>query len=84
MKNAIAGFGTGNGAWTELYWNLIGTEWATTIDRVSFKLHLPKETAFSSGAYYVVYGRGGEKKTEKSQISFVGGSDIIGSVGARL
>jgi hypothetical protein len=84
VKNAIAGFGTGNDAWTELYWNLIGTEWATTIDWVNFKLHLPKETAFSSGAYYVVYGKGGEKKTENSQISLVGGSELVGSVKTRL
>jgi hypothetical protein len=45
---------------------------------------LPKETAFSAGDYYVVYGKGGEKKTEKSQISLASSSKIIGSINTRL
>jgi hypothetical protein len=64
VKNAIAGFEENDSNWTELYWNVIGTERETNIDKVHFTLHLPKETAFSSDEYYTVYGKQGEKKTE--------------------
>ncbi len=40
----------------EVYYNLIGTEWATTIDRVTFSVTLPKEfdasaLGFSTGSF---------------------------------
>lgn len=44
----------------ELYFNLIGTEWDTTIDNVSFTIKMPKEfdsskLGFSAGSKYSTY-----------------------------
>ena len=51
---------------------------------MGFTLHLPKEIAFSSDDYYVLYGKAGKQKTEKSRIALVGDSKIIGGMNAKL
>jgi hypothetical protein len=58
---------------------VIGTDWNTTIDKVNFMLHLPKENSFNSGDYYLVYGKQGEKKSEGSQLS-LSGTTFIGTL----
>ena len=84
VHNAIAGFEEGSVQRTELYRNIIGTERATTIGQVNFTLHLPKETVFSSDDYYLIYGKTGEQKKERSQIALRNNSRIVGSVDVRL
>jgi len=47
----------------ELYFNLIGTEWDTTIDNITFTIEMPKEfdtdkIGFSSGNRYSTYSNG--------------------------
>ncbi|MBP5204651.1 DUF2207 domain-containing protein [bacterium] len=65
----------------ELYYNIIGTEWDTTISGVSFTITMPKEfdsskLGFSSGAY---------GSTNNSNISYrVEGNKIIGTYNGTL
>ena len=44
----------GSGAWQELYWNVIGTEWTTSIDKAYFSLKLPKGYVTNGDKYYAV------------------------------
>ena len=59
----------------ELYYNIIGTEWDTNIEKVNFKISMPKEfdnssLGFSSGYYSTV---------DSSNVSFsVNGNEISG------
>ena len=62
VDNAIVSFGSG--AWQELYWNVIGTEWTTSIDKVYFSLKLPKDYVSNDDKYYAVRGYNGERKKE--------------------
>lgn len=62
VDNAIVSFG--NGAWQELYWNVIGTEWTTSIDKAYFSLKLPKDYVSNGDRYYAVRGYNGERKKE--------------------
>ena len=66
VDNAIVSFG--NGAWQELYWNVIGTEWTTSIDRVYFSLKLPKDYVSNGDKYYAV--RGYNRKRKKENLTF--------------
>ena len=62
VDNAIVSFGSG--AWQELYWNVIGTEWTTSIDKAYFSLKLPKDYVSNGDKYYAVRGYNGERKKE--------------------
>ena len=62
VDNAIVSFGSG--AWQELYWNVIGTEWTTSIDKAYFSLKLPKDYVSNGDRYYAVRGNNGERKKE--------------------
>ena len=62
VDNAIVSFGSG--AWQELYWNVIGTEWTTSIDKAYFSLKLPKDYVSNGDRYYAVRGYNGERKKE--------------------
>lgn len=85
VKNAIWVFNSWGESWTELYRNIIGTDRATTIDRVSFSITLPKSQTFGSGDYFLKYGKAGEKKTENSQISVQqSGLVVVGNIYTRL
>ncbi|GHW02506.1 hypothetical protein AGMMS50249_2920 [candidate division SR1 bacterium] len=85
VKNAIGTFGSGYKYWTELYRNVIGTDRATTIDRVSFSISLPKSQTFGFDDYFWRYGKADEKKTDNSQISIQqSGLMIVGDIYARL
>ena len=65
----------------ELYYNLIGDSWDTTIDNITFKISMPKpfdktKLGFSSGS---------EGKTDSSNISYVVNDNVIsGSVNKTL
>jgi len=54
----------GSGAWQELYWNVIGTEWTTSIDKAHFLLKLPKDYVSNGDKYYAVRGYNSERKKE--------------------
>lgn len=62
VDNAIVSFGSG--AWQELYWNVIGTEWTTSIYKAYFSLKLPKDYVSNGDRYYAVRGYNGERKKE--------------------
>ena len=69
VDNAIVSFGSG--AWQELYWNVIGTEWTTSIDKVYFSLKLPKDYVSNGDRYYAVRGNNGERKKENLTFDLV-------------
>jgi uncharacterized membrane protein len=71
---------TGKG-YDELYFNLIGNEWDTTINNISFTIEMPKKfnkntLGFSSGAKYL---------TNNSNVNYnVVGNTIVGSYNGTL
>lgn len=46
---------------SELYWNLIGTQWDVPIARVDFRVHLPKPLSLKPEDRFVVTGRFGSR-----------------------
>lgn len=48
--------------YTEFYWNLVGTDWDTSIDQVSFEVKFDKDLSLSDGDYYVIAGRAGSQE----------------------
>ncbi|MGB5823102.1 MAG: DUF2207 domain-containing protein [Proteocatella sp.] len=65
----------------ELYFNLIGTQWDCYVDKVAFKIEMPKE--FDAQKLNFTYGQAGS--TDNSKVSYkVDGNTIIGSLGVTL
>lgn len=65
----------------ELYFNLIGTQWDCYVDKVTFKIEMPKE--FDAQKLKFTYGQAGS--IESSEASYkVDGNTIRGSLGVRL
>lgn len=50
--------------WTELYRNVVGQEWNTTINQSSWTINLPKSYIENTGSVFALRGWYGEKKTE--------------------
>jgi uncharacterized membrane protein len=50
--------------WQELYWNITGNDWPTTIDHASFEVHLPKGVDISVDDLKVFTGKEKETKNE--------------------
>lgn len=57
-------------SYQELYWNVTGTEWPTTIENASVTIHMPKALALSTDELQVWAGRSGSKD-RKAAISQV-------------
>lgn len=56
---------------TEFYWNLVGIDWDTSIDQVSFEVKFDKNLSLSDADYYVVAGRAGSQE-QKVQYKYYG------------
>ena len=65
----------------ELYYNIIGTEWDTSIEKVTFKITMPKE--FDSSLLGFSSGYKGSKDSSNVQYS-VDGNVITGSIKSPL
>lgn len=46
----------------EFIWNLVGTSWPTTIDKVNFALHLPKDLTINADDLLIYTGKSGSKE----------------------
>lgn len=71
VNNAIGVYS----GWNELYWNVIGQEWNTTIDNSSWTITLPKAYVESTGSTFALRWGYGEKNTES--ILFKKTSDTV-------
>ena len=65
----------------ELYWNLIGNEWDTTIENVTFNINMPKD--FSPDRLYFTHGKKGSTKHDGVDWS-IEGNTIQGRMNVSL
>lgn len=68
----------------ELYWNIIGNERDTRINKVSFSLQLPHEIPLTEDQIFFVYGPLGAKLTDNIDIQIVSATQIEGSLSQKL
>lgn len=62
---------------SEFYWNLVGTEWPVTIDKISYKIEMAEPVLLNSGDYNINTGAYGSKVADASIVKR--GNTLFGS-----
>lgn len=94
VKNAIVPFvdgkksflfrSSGKDAREELYRNVIGNDWDTYIENVSFTITLPQEHIFESGDFFSVYGKFWERRQSGLNFEQENSKLFVGAFNERL
>lgn len=84
IKRYLSGSNSTSGSWQELYWNVIGHEWESSIQKASFTVTLPKPQRFATGQIFLYYWSNGEKNTFWSYIIQTTTWLVIGEINKSL
>ena len=80
VVNAIKAYASGSITtswwWQELYWNVIWSQWNTTIANSTFRITLPESYTFGTWNMFLVRWGNGERNTQWASIQQINGTTI--------